>query len=70
MSDYSWRKVCEEIAEDLLESEGKDVEFLSIAEAVGDRIGNPNDLTFNPVDYISYLVKNAEVKITLPKERL
>jgi len=70
VSDYSWRKICEDIAVELIMDYGSNVEYLSIVELVDDRLGNPNDLTFDPYAYVVYLIDNAEVEITFPKERL
>lgn len=67
-----WKDAAEDIAIDLLLSCGRDVEYLSIAESVGEWIrdhdlpGERDDM----VDYVSYLVDNAQIEVTLPKERL
>lgn len=70
----AWKEAAERIAVDLLESYPEDVEFLSVAEAVGEWVeehGLESERS-QMISYVGYLIDNAtvEVTVTLPKERL
>jgi hypothetical protein len=67
-----WLNAAEDIATDLLLSCGQEVDYLSITEGVGEWIRDHGleSERDQMVDYVSYLVDNAEVEVTLPKERL
>lgn len=72
MSDYDKYLVAYDIALDLLESEGTEPEFMSMAEAVGE-VGDDFDLfdveRLDLLTEVRRLVKGAEVKYKLPGEQ-
>ena len=70
----AWREAAEKIAIDLLEQSPEDLEFLSIAERVGEWVeehGLESERS-QMIGYVNYLVTHAtvEVNVTLPRERL
>lgn len=68
----------EKVAEWIVKYNGVEVEFSTVAEMVEDYLDNQYAGFYPPKDeelddfleYVDYLIKNAEVKVVLPKERL